>query len=173
MNAVILTFHVLIVIGLIVMVLLQRSDGAALGIGGGGGGGGGFMSGRGAANALTRTTSILAAIFFATSLGLAILAGTGESDDSVIEQLTGDDGADTTPTGPVTTTEDLLGTLGGEDDDGAAEPQTEAPLATDGEAPAAVIEAAPPAGDLEDIPGVGAEEAGEEDALAEESPEQP
>lgn len=86
MTAVILTIHSLIVLGLIGVVLMQRSDGGALGLGGGGGG---FMTGRGAANALTRTTSILAAAFFATSLLLAIRAGGGEQDDDVINQLTG------------------------------------------------------------------------------------
>jgi preprotein translocase subunit SecG len=55
-------------------VLLQRSEGGALGIGGGGGGGGGFMTGRSAGNALTKATAILAACFFATSLTLSILA---------------------------------------------------------------------------------------------------
>ena len=123
MTAVILTFHVLIVLGLIVMVLLQRSDGGALGIGGGGGGGG-FMSGRGAANALTRTTSILAAIFFSTSLGLAILAGSGETEETVIEELTGEAAPDP-DAGPVgLTTEDLLNTLG---DDNADESADNAP----------------------------------------------
>ena len=87
MNAIILTAHTLIVLGLIVVVLLQRSDGGALGLGGGGGGG--FMTGRGAANALTRTTSILAALFFATSIGLAVLAGGNNVDESIIEELTG------------------------------------------------------------------------------------
>lgn len=90
MTAIILTAHTLLVLGLIIVVLLQRSDGGALGIGGGGGGGG-FMTGRGAANALTRTTSVLAALFFATSLGLAMLAGGGESAESVIEGLTGEE----------------------------------------------------------------------------------
>lgn len=69
MTAVILTFHVLIVLALIGLVLIQRSEGGALGMGGGGGGGG-FMSGRGAANALTRTTSILAALFLPLHLDL-------------------------------------------------------------------------------------------------------
>ena len=87
MTAVILTIHSIIVLALIGVVLLQRSDGGALGLGGGGGGG--FMTGRGAANALTRTTSILAAGFFATSLLLAIRAGGGEDEDRVIDELTG------------------------------------------------------------------------------------
>ncbi len=87
MISVILTIHVLIVLGLIGIVLLQRSEGGALGIGGGGGG---FMSGRGAANALTRTTSILAALFFTTSILLAVFADRGETDLEIIEDLTVD-----------------------------------------------------------------------------------
>ncbi len=87
MTAVILTIHSLIVLALIGVVLLQRSDGGALGIGGGGSGG--FMTGRGAANALTRTTAILATLFFATSLLLAIRAGAREDAGAVIDELTG------------------------------------------------------------------------------------
>jgi len=73
MHAVVLVIHILLAIALIAVVLLQRSEGGALGIGGGGGMGG-FMTGRGAANLLTRTTAILAAAFMVTSLTLAILA---------------------------------------------------------------------------------------------------
>ena len=114
MTAVILTFHVLIVLALIGVVLMQRSEGGALGMGGAGGGGG-FMTGRGAANALTRTTSILAALFFATSLGLAILAGAGEDAEDVIEDLTvTDDGAVISDDNGVPSTEDLLNSLGGD-----------------------------------------------------------
>jgi preprotein translocase subunit SecG len=68
MTAVILTIQAMIVLALIGVVLLQRSDGAG-GLGmGGGGGGGGLMSSRGAATALTRTTTVLAGLFFANSL---------------------------------------------------------------------------------------------------------
>jgi preprotein translocase subunit SecG len=74
MITVILLIHVMVAVALVGVVLLQRSEGGALGIGGGGGGGGGFMTGRSAGNALTKTTAILAACFFATSLGLSILA---------------------------------------------------------------------------------------------------
>ncbi len=109
MTAIILTIHSLLVLALIVLVLLQRSDGGALGIGGGGGG---LMSGRAAANTLTRLTSVLAAGFFATSLGLAVMAGGGESDETVIEQLTGQAAPDPTAAPGELTTEDLLGTLG-------------------------------------------------------------
>lgn len=121
MVAVILTIHALVVLALIGVVLVQRSDGGALGLGGGGGGGG-FMSGRGAANALTRTTSILAAVFFATSLGLAIMAGNGEEQESLIEELTqeGDSSDSLAPSsdGGTPSTEDLLNSLGTSDEDG-------------------------------------------------------
>ena len=74
MATVLLILHIMLALALIGVVLLQRSEGGALGIGGGGGGGGGFMSGRGAANFLTRATAGLAAAFFATSLILALIA---------------------------------------------------------------------------------------------------
>ncbi len=115
MIAIILTMHSLIVLALIVLVLLQRSDGGALGIGGGGGGG--LMSGRAAANTLTRLTSLLAAGFFATSLGLAVMAGGGETDETVIEELTGQVAPDPTAAPGETTTQDLLGTLGSDSAD--------------------------------------------------------
>ena len=73
MTTVLLLIHVMVAVALVGIVLLQRSEGGALGIGGGGGGGG-FMSGRSAGNALTKTTAVLAAGFFATSLALSILA---------------------------------------------------------------------------------------------------
>lgn len=88
MTAVLLTIHIMIVLSLTGVVLLQRSDGSALGLGGGTTGG--FMTGRGAASALTRTTSILAAAFFATSLILAIGSGNNGSDAETLGKLTGD-----------------------------------------------------------------------------------
>jgi preprotein translocase subunit SecG len=72
MTTVLLLIHVMVALALVGVVLLQRSEGGALGIGGGGGGG--FMTGRSAGNALTKTTAVLAAGFFATSLSLSILA---------------------------------------------------------------------------------------------------
>ena len=72
MITVILLIHLMICIALVGIVLLQRSEGGALGIGGGGSGG--FMTGRSAGNALTKSTAVLAACFFATSLALSILA---------------------------------------------------------------------------------------------------
>ena len=69
---IVLTIHLLLAIGLVGVVLLQRSEGGALGIGGGGGSG--LLTGRAAGNLLTRTTAILAGSFFVTSLVLAVLA---------------------------------------------------------------------------------------------------
>jgi len=71
MSTVLLLIHIMVALAMVGVVLLQRSEGGALGIGGGGG----FMTGRSAGNALTKTTAILAACFFATSLVLSILAG--------------------------------------------------------------------------------------------------
>jgi len=68
------------------VVLLQRSEGGGLGMGSGGGGGaGGFMTGRGQANALTRTTAILAGAFFLTSIVLAVMASSGRVQRSIID----------------------------------------------------------------------------------------
>jgi len=72
MQSVIIVIHLMIVAALIGTVLLQKSEGGGLGVGGGGGGG--FMSSRGTANLLTRTTGFLAVGFFLTSLFLSWLA---------------------------------------------------------------------------------------------------
>ena len=71
METLVLTIHILIALGLVITVLLQRSEGGGLGIGGGGGG---FMTARGTANLLTRLTTILAVGFFTTTVTLAIIA---------------------------------------------------------------------------------------------------
>jgi len=87
MEIVILSIHLLVCICLIGLVLLQRSEGGALGMGGGGGGA--LMSGRGASDALARLTSIAGAFFLATSLGLTWLSQAGQpaSDTSVFDNL--------------------------------------------------------------------------------------
>jgi preprotein translocase subunit SecG len=88
MQTVLLVLHLLIALALIGVVLLQRSEGGALGIGGGGGAGS-LFSARGVGNTLTRTTAILAVIFFITSIGLTILAsrtGGGSLFDRPAEQ---------------------------------------------------------------------------------------
>ncbi|WP_336489110.1 preprotein translocase subunit SecG [Methylobacterium nigriterrae] len=85
MQTVLIVVHLLIVLALIAVVLLQRSEGG-LGLGGGGSGGvSGFMTGRGQANALTRATAILAALFFATSMTLAVLSHRSAAPKSILD----------------------------------------------------------------------------------------
>jgi len=89
MQHVVLIIHLLLAIGLVGTVLLQKSEGGGLGMGSGGGSGGGmggFMSGRATADLLTRTTAILAAGFMGTSLVLAIMAGAGRESKSILDQ---------------------------------------------------------------------------------------
>ena len=82
MMQVLIVIHLLVVIALVGVVLLQRSEGGALGTGGGGG----FMTGRGQANALSRATAILGALFFALALMMSILAGWSRAPRSIIDQ---------------------------------------------------------------------------------------
>jgi preprotein translocase subunit SecG len=83
MQTVLIVVHLLIVLALIGVVLLQRSEGG-LGLGGGGGVSG-FMTGRGQANALTKATAGLAAAFFLTSLVLGVMANRGRAPRSVFD----------------------------------------------------------------------------------------
>ncbi len=73
MLSVLLVLQLIVAVALIITVLLQRSEGGALGIGGSGSGLGGMFSARGAANTLTQTTAFLAAAFFIVSIALNIL----------------------------------------------------------------------------------------------------
>ena len=82
MIKVVLVIHLIIAVAMIAIVLLQKSEGGALGIGGGGGGAGGFLTGRGTANLLTRLTAGLACLFFVTSLTLTIMAGGANRGES-------------------------------------------------------------------------------------------
>jgi preprotein translocase subunit SecG len=79
-----IAFELLIAVALIVFVLLQRSEGGALGMGGGGNMGG-LFSARGAADTLTRTTAILGALFFVVCLALNILALHGRDEKSILD----------------------------------------------------------------------------------------
>jgi preprotein translocase subunit SecG len=87
MQNVLIIVQLCVSIALVATVLLQRSEGGALGMGGGGSGLGGLFSPRGAADTLTRTTAILAALFFITSLALTLLALHGRPEPtSILDQ---------------------------------------------------------------------------------------
>ncbi len=81
MDKVLLVIHLLIALAMVGVILLQRSEGGALGIGGGAG----VMTGRAAGNLLTRATGILATGFFVTSLCLAILANSRSQPASFMD----------------------------------------------------------------------------------------
>jgi preprotein translocase subunit SecG len=103
MQTVLIVIHLMIVLALVGVVLIQRSEGGGLGIGGGSG----FMSARGTANVLTRATAILATLFFITSLGLGVLnryearptdilnriPATGGQGNGILDSLGGQNGA--------------------------------------------------------------------------------
>lgn len=80
MQTVVIVIHLMVVMALIGFVLLQKSEGGGLGIGSTGG----FMTSRGTTNVLTRTTAVLAAVFFVTSLALSILAGLERKPRTII-----------------------------------------------------------------------------------------
>ena len=112
MENVVLIVHLILALGLIAVVLLQRSEGGGLGMGGGGGG---AVSGRAAATAITRLTWILAAAFIITSITLTIIAAEKSAGSSVIDRLgvTPPAQNEITPTAPAG--DDLL-PPGGNDD---------------------------------------------------------
>ena len=101
METLVLTIHILIALGLVITVLLQRSEGGGLGIGGSGGGGG-FMTARGTASLLTRLTTVLAVGFFTTTVTLAIMAGAGKEPISIVDDVIKEAPANTS--GPVVPT---------------------------------------------------------------------
>ncbi len=84
MTAIILTIHLLLAIALVVVILLQRSEGGALGIGGSAQG---MAGGRARPNPLTRATAILAACFVGTSLTLAIIASSERAPRSIVDDI--------------------------------------------------------------------------------------
>ncbi len=130
MQTVIIVIHLIVVVALVGVVLMQRSEGGGLGIGGGSG----FMSARGAANALTRTTAILAAAFFATSLALSLIARYGASPTDILDRI---------PAG----SQQTEGSGGVLDQLGGSGASSNTAPATDG---AATPEAPAPAGNAED-----------------------
>ena len=106
MENVVLTVHLLLALGLIGVVLLQRSEGGGLGLGGGGGGG--IMSGRSTASALSKVTWILAVAFIITSLGLTVLAARNSAGSSVVDRIGIPDTAEENLLAPLGDSESLL-----------------------------------------------------------------
>jgi preprotein translocase subunit SecG len=83
---VLIVAYLLIVLALIAVILLQRSEGGGLGMGTSNSNG--LISVRGSANLLTRTTAILAALFFAAAIGLTIITELDRSTSTIIERAT-------------------------------------------------------------------------------------
>ena len=104
MENVILVIHLLLALGLIGVVLLQRSEGGGLGMGGGGGGG--AMTGRAAASALTKVTWLLAIAFIATSIAMTVIAAKNSAGSSVVDRVADTPAQQTEPVAPAGT--DLL-----------------------------------------------------------------
>lgn len=129
MANVLIVAYLLIVLALIAVILLQRSEGGGLGMGSNSAGG--LISVRGSANILTRTTAILATLFFVTAIGLTILAELDRSSRNIIARAADpvtEDGATTAP-GNVLDALNQLNSQGG-DETAPTAPETTAPVTT-------------------------------------------
>lgn len=98
METVVIVIHLMVIVAMVALVLLQRSEGGALGIGGGGG----FMTSRGQSNILTRSTAILALAFFGTSIILSVLAELNAPPSAILDQVPGAPTPTSTETAPGT-----------------------------------------------------------------------
>lgn len=96
MHTVVIVVHLMLVLAMVGVIMLQKSEGGGLGIGSTGG----FMSSRGTANVLTRATAILAAGFFLTSLVLSIIAGHERRPSTAVPVPASQSGAPATPAAP-------------------------------------------------------------------------
>lgn len=144
MQTVLLVIYLMVVVALIGVVLIQRSEGGGLGIGGGSG----FMSARGTANALTRTTAILATLFFVISLALGILARYESRPTDILDRIPAGNGTTQQGTGGGSVLDQLPGAA-------PAQPSTTAPAGSTPVAPATTpaAPAAPaPAADPNAVP---------------------
>jgi preprotein translocase subunit SecG len=134
MQSVLIVIHILIVVALIVVVLLQRSEGGALGAGGGTGS---FMTGRGQANALSRATAVLGALFFGTALLMSILSSWSRAPHSILQGPAPAGQTAPTPISP----KNILDQL--KQMEGSSTPSAPAPAAPSAPAPAAPPAPAP------------------------------
>ena len=146
MQTVLIVIHLMIVLALVGVVLIQRSEGGGLGIGGGSG----FMSARGTANALTRTTAILATLFFITSLALGILARYESRPSDILNRIPqsqqGQGGGILDQLGPAPTQAPAQSGNGVPSGSGATAPAPAAPATGAAPAPAAPAAPAAPTG---------------------------
>lgn len=97
MQTLLLVTLMVLTVALVGVILIQRSEGGALGIGGGGGG---LMSARGAGNLLTRITAVLGACFFAINLLLAVMANQQRAPRSIVDDVTPAQSAPAAPATP-------------------------------------------------------------------------
>jgi len=143
MQNVLLTIHMIACVALVIAVMLQRSEGGALGMSGGGTGG--LISGRGAASVLVRVTMGLAAVFFVTSITMTRLNNDSASQGSILEQQVDESGNpfDSLTTPPASGTATTPDPLGGTTTTPA--PASPAPAAPDPLAPATNTTPAAPA----------------------------
>ncbi len=134
MENVLLVAYLLIVLALIAVILIQRSEGGGLGMGSANSNG--LVSVRGQANLLTRTTAVLAALFFASAIGLTIMAELSRTTSDILDSAA-------TPNGETPATVfDALSQMGG---GGSALPLPEAAASSAPAAPADVTPVAPAA----------------------------
>ncbi len=87
MEAILLVIQLILALGLIGLVLMQKSDSDGFGLGGGSAGGSGMFSARGQANFLTRSTAILATLFILNSMALSIVAANMSDRGSLADRL--------------------------------------------------------------------------------------
>jgi len=106
MQTFLIVIHLMIVIALVTVVLMQRSEGGGLGIGGGSN----FAAARGSGNLLTKVTAGLAVCFFATSLGLSLMARYGAQPTDIFDRMPAPGQEQTVPGGG-----GVLDQLGGSD----------------------------------------------------------
>ena len=153
METVVIVIHLMVIVAMVALVLMQRSEGGALGIGGSGN----FLSTRSQGNVLTRSTAILAAAFFATSVTLTLLGHFAEKPTSILENVQSGQAPASAPAGQAggapaganaaagKTMLDQLNALskGGQAQPGGAAPAPGAPD-TGGAAPAAPVAPASP-----------------------------
>jgi len=88
LTTVLIVFHVMVALAIIGLVLLQHGKGADMGSGFGGGASGSLFGATGSANFLSRSTAVLAAVFFASSLGLTYLGTLHTGSKDIMQQGT-------------------------------------------------------------------------------------